>query len=74
MEQIGWSMRWLILRAAVLTLVTGTHHYVSTGCVHGNHEHCRSAINAAGGSKAPGTCKFCPATCGCPGCNHSHTS
>jgi hypothetical protein len=44
----------------------GTHLYLSTSCVHGVHEHCRSAVNVDGGPKAPGTCKHCPARCVCP--------
>jgi hypothetical protein len=73
-QRIDWPARWLNLRAAVLTLATGRHHYVATGCIHGNHAHCRSTVSATGGGKNPGTCKFCPATCECGRCNHSRTS
>ena len=37
---------------------TEAHNYVSTACEHGLHEQCRR------------TCKFCPAECLCPYCDH----
>lgn len=43
----------------------GTHRYLSTGCLHGKCNHCRSALNQDGWPKEPGTCKFCPAQCEC---------
>lgn len=49
------------------------HDYISTSCLHGEHEHCRSAVNAAGGEKTPGTCKFCTAVCRCSECDHGGT-
>lgn len=39
-------------------LPDGTHHYVSTYCLHGQHEDCRL------------TCKGCPADCECD-CGHA---
>ncbi len=46
--------------------VQGEHFYLSTGCFHGVHEHCRSTRSVAGEYKEPATCKFCPARCICP--------
>ena len=50
---IPWRARWLVLRAALLTLVTGRHYYVSTACLHGRGGDCRVV------------CKWCPASCVC---------
>lgn len=50
------------------------HDYISTSCLHGDHEHCRSAVNAAGGEKTPGTCKHCKAVCRCPDCDHERSA
>jgi hypothetical protein len=51
----------------------GEHLYLSTACLHGEHQHCRSAVNADGQPKQPGTCKFCDAVCVCPDCDHGAT-
>lgn len=49
-----------------------THVYLSTACLHGEHEHCRSTTRHDGsGSKTPGTCKFCGAVCICAQCDHA---
>lgn len=50
----------------------GEHVYLSTACLHGQHEHCRSAVAVDGGIKEPGTCKFCGAACVCPACDHTN--
>ncbi len=51
----------------------GTHHYVSTGCRHGDmilpdgrtgHEYCQGETGAVG-AKNPAQCKFCAAACTC---------
>lgn len=47
-----------------MTASTG-HVYLSTGCLHDNHDYCKSMTGAAGG-KRPGECKFCHAKCICP--------
>ncbi len=41
------------------------HIYLSTGCLHDHHDHCRAAVGVAG-AKRPATCKFCDARCICP--------
>ncbi len=41
------------------------HVYLSTGCLHGHHDHCNSSVNIEGGPKEPGVCKWCPARCVC---------
>ena len=55
------------LADAVLAVVQdpGRHHYLSTGCLHGDHDHCRCATNTTGQPKIPGVCKFCAAPCEC---------
>lgn len=49
------------------------HEYMSTSCLHGEHEHCRSSVSATGGAKTPGTCKHCTAVCRCLVCDHGGT-
>ncbi len=53
-----------------LMLDDDEHFYLSTGCLHGVHEHCNSSVSITGGSKVPGVCKWCPGLCVCP-C-HTH--
>lgn len=49
------------------------HHYLSTGCLHGDHvlpdgrtghQYCQSDTGKAG-AKQPAQCKFCGAPCEC---------
>lgn len=46
------------------------HVYLSTACLHGQHDYCNACTGVAG-TKVPGTCKFCGAPCRCrhPGCH-----
>lgn len=41
------------------------HRYLSTGCLHGEHDYCRS-MTGYQGEKRPSQCKFCEAKCVCP--------
>ena len=41
------------------------HHYLSTACLHGEHDYCRCEVAGSGGKKKPGCCKFCEAPCRC---------
>lgn len=41
------------------------HVYFSTGCLHNDHEYCKS-MTGLNGAKRPGTCKTCRAQCICP--------
>lgn len=50
-------------------LPDGTHIYMSTSCLHGDHEHCKAMVGV-NGDKRPGRCKFCDAVCRCPVCKH----
>jgi hypothetical protein len=43
---------------------TGHHHYLSTGCLHGDHAYCQNRHGQAG-PKTPSSCKFCQARCVC---------
>lgn len=48
----------------VVSPPTFAHHYLSTGCLHGEHVYCASEQGQAG-TKKPATCKFCDARCMC---------
>lgn len=41
------------------------HEYLSTACLHGQHDYCSARVTQAGGSKLPASCKFCHAKCIC---------
>lgn len=44
----------------------GVHrYYLSTACLHGNHEYCGCETRPDGHPKHPARCKFCPALCIC---------
>lgn len=66
-EPPALRMRWLAARAALAQLLTGTHRYLGTGCLHGDHDYCQSMVGQAG-RKRPGECKGqpCRAQCICP--------
>jgi hypothetical protein len=44
------------------------HRYLSTGCLHGEHDYCAGKTRQDGGEKVPAKCKFCDARCVC-GCH-----
>jgi hypothetical protein len=44
------------------------HEYLSTACLHEQHDYCKSKITDTGISKFPAECKFCKAPCIC-GCH-----
>ena len=46
------------------TSVAGSHVYMSTGCLHGDHDYCQNKDGRAG-PKKPGQCKHCAARCIC---------
>ena len=68
-SRISRRSRWLLFWSSLRTLFSGRHDYVSTGCLHGDHGYCRGEVGKVG-AKAPGRCKFCPASCRC-GCHSS---
>ncbi|GAA0453934.1 hypothetical protein ACFQ2B_27710 [Streptomyces stramineus] len=41
-----------------------THVYLSTGCLHGQHDY-RQSNTGSNGTKMPASCKFCRAACVC---------
>jgi hypothetical protein len=44
------------------------HYYLSTSCLHAQHEYCRSEVGTNGETawtKNPSSCKFCKAPCIC---------
>ncbi|MFI7890926.1 hypothetical protein ACIFUY_06635 [Streptomyces sp. CACIS-1.16CA] len=45
----------------------GIHHYLSTGCLHGEHGYCQGKTGMVG-AKRPASCKFCGVACQC-GCH-----
>jgi hypothetical protein len=63
-DELSWSVRWRALRAAIRQFVTGRHVYLSTGCMAGRHDYCRSMVGAAG-EKKPARSKFSGAACIC---------
>ncbi|MCD9141084.1 hypothetical protein [Streptomyces albireticuli] len=42
----------------------GGHVYLSTGCLHGDHDYCQNHTGLSG-QKTPAVCKFCEAPCVC---------
>lgn len=44
--------------------MTRPHSYLSTACLHGEHDYCKSNTGHAG-AKTPAQCKFCGARCWC---------
>lgn len=42
---------------------TGAHVYLSTGCLHGDHDYCQRVVGSW--HKQPAQCKFCAAPCVC---------
>jgi hypothetical protein len=44
---------------------TDGHRYLSTGCLHGQHDYCQNHAGLSG-AKTPAQCKFCAAPCVCP--------
>jgi len=53
-------------RAKTAGIHQGTHAYLSTSCLHGEHDYCSAADRPDGTAKTPATCKFCRAACLCP--------
>lgn len=45
--------------------LSGEHSYLSTACLHGEHDYCKSPVGATGNTKRPAECKFCSAPCRC---------
>ncbi|MFJ4828428.1 hypothetical protein ACIP79_00580 [Streptomyces sp. NPDC088747] len=48
------------------------HEYLSTGCLHGEHDYCKATAGKAG-AKQPAQCKFCGAPCICE-CHQADTA
>lgn len=44
--------------------LTGPHEYMSTGCLHGDHDYCNRPVGKSG-KKKPAECKFCSSKCVC---------
>lgn len=44
--------------------LAGRHVYLSTGCLHDDHDYCQS-MTGLNGAKRPGECKHCAARCIC---------
>ncbi|NUP47264.1 MAG: hypothetical protein HOW97_08110 [Catenulispora sp.] len=70
---IGRAVGALAVLLTRLAHRLGTHHYLSTGCLHGDHvlpdgrtghQYCQADTGKAG-SKRPAQCKFCGAPCQC---------
>lgn len=50
--------------AGLLPADPAAHVYLSTGCLHGDHDYCQATVGGVG-RKVPATCKFCGAPCVC---------
>lgn len=67
----------LVAAGSRAPIVTGTdrvdlHRYLSTGCLHGDHDYCQTeARRYDGTTKIAATCKFCGAPCVCE-CHGEH--
>lgn len=55
---------WLAVALTRYAHRHGTHHYLSTGCLHGHHDYCQGKTGRVG-AKVPASCKFCKAECQC---------
>lgn len=71
------TRRWLV---RLLTYWRSKHYYISTGCLHGDHDYCTEPVVTRDGKwerlgpsyssdlgepKQPATCKFCDVPCRC---------
>jgi hypothetical protein len=55
---------WKEAARAAGPTTAGAHVYLSTGCLHGDHDYCKS-MTGLNGAKRPGSCKHCGAKCIC---------
>lgn len=60
----GRLIGWLAVALTRAAHRLGTHPYLSTGCLHGEHGYCQGKTGQAG-AKKPARCKFCDAPCRC---------
>lgn len=65
-DRIRNGVAGVLLRVA--HRVASHHIYLSTGCLHGDHDYCNGRTGAAG-RKTPARCKFCDAPCQCRTCH-----
>ena len=65
----GWRDRIAAALVRLAHRIAGGHVYLSTGCLHGDHDYCQNMTGLAG-KKRPATCKFCKAPCIC-GCHQT---
>lgn len=65
----GWRDRIAAALVRLAHRIVGRHSYLSTGCLHGDHEYCQDMTGLAG-AKRPGECKFCQGACIC-GCHQT---
>lgn len=64
-EQAVIVPRDVVHAAAAELMQQPDHHvYLSTGCLHGDHDYCQS-MTGLNGKKRPGECKHCDAKCVC---------
>jgi hypothetical protein len=61
---IGCLLGVLAVALTRLAHRLGTHQYLSTGCLHGEHGYCQNKTGKAG-AKQPASCKWCRAACRC---------
>lgn len=64
-QLIGTAELYAVIDADSTPAPAATGHvYLSTGCLHGDHDYCKS-MTGLNGSKRPGECKHCGAKCQC---------
>lgn len=61
---IGVLIGRLAVALTRLACRLGAHVYLSTSCLHDEHEYCQAKAGRAG-TKKPAECKFCTAPCVC---------
>lgn len=64
-DRVGWDPAMVAMIGDVLQIDCDEHVYLSTSCLHDEHEYCQSETGLLG-QKVPASCKFCKADCICP--------
>jgi hypothetical protein len=63
-DEVMAAVREALDEAAPAATEATEHRYLSTGCLHGDHDYCKSMTGLAG-AKRPAECKKCGAKCIC---------
>lgn len=63
-ERGNWDPMVVGRRGDVFHVDSDEHVYLSTSCLHDDHDYCKNNTGLCG-NKTPGVCKFCAAPCIC---------